>query len=278
MGLRLWRSRLADVLTGVILVGLCMLMLIPFFWMLSTSLKQAVEVYRVPIQWIPSSPQWQNYPEGLARRDFGRYFLNSAIVAGTVTASTLFFASLAGFGLAKYDFIGRNVIFIGILSTLMIPFQVIMIPVFLLVRDLGWLDTYTGLIVPQAMTAFGVFLVRQYVITLPDSLLDAARIDGASEPGIFFRIVLPLCKPVLSVLAIFTFRSSWDSLLWPLIVISTDRLRTLPLGLSMFISDYDIEDHLMMAVAVAASMPVFILFMLAQRYFTEGIAISGMKG
>ena len=156
MGLRLWRSRLADVLTGVILVGLCMLMLIPFFWMLSTSLKQAVEVYRVPIQWIPSSPQWQNYPEGLARRDFGRYFLNSAIVAGTVTASTLF-SPLWPVLDYYYDFIGRNVIFIGILSTLMIPFQVIMIPVFLLVRDLGWLDTYTGLIVPQAMTAFGVF-------------------------------------------------------------------------------------------------------------------------
>lgn len=278
MDLMRWRSHLADILTGVFLIGLCLLMLIPFFWMISTSLKQAVEVFRVPIQWIPETPQWQNYPEGLARRDFGRYFLNSTVVAVTVTASTLFFASLAGFGLAKYDFLGRNVIFVGILSTLMIPFQVIMIPVFLLVRDLGWLDTYTGLIVPQAMTAFGVFLVRQYVITLPDSLLDAARIDGASEPGIFFRIILPLCKPVLSVLAIFTFRSSWDSLLWPLIVISTDRLRTLPLGLSMFISDYDIEDHLMMAVAVAASLPVFILFMAAQKYFTEGIAISGMKG
>ena len=116
------------------------------------------------------------------------------------------------------------------------------------------------------------------MITLPDSLLDAARIDGASEPGIFFRIALPLCKPVLSVLAIFTFRSSWDSLLWPLIVVSTDRLRTLPLGLSMFITDYDIEEHWMMAVAVSASLPVFILFMLAQKHFTEGIAISGMKG
>lgn len=276
--MKLRRLKIADFLTGAFLIGLCLLILIPFFWMLSTSLKESVEVYRVPIRWIPRNPQWQNYPIGLARRNFGRYFINSTIVAITVTASTLFFASLAGFGLAKYDFLGRDLIFIGILSTLMIPFQVIMIPVFLLVRDLGWLDSYTGLIVPQALTAFGVFLVRQYIITLPDSLLDAARIDGASEPGIFFRIALPLCKPVLSVLAIFTFRSSWDSLLWPLIVISTDRLRTLPLGLSMFITDYDIEEHWMMAVAVSASLPVFILFMLAQKHFTEGIAISGMKG
>lgn len=154
----------------------------------------------------------------------------------------------------------------------------LLIPVFLLVRELGWLDSYTGLIVPQALTAFGVFLVRQHVITLPDSLLEAARIDGASEPGIFFRIILPLCKPVLSVLAIFTFRGSWDSLLWPLIVVSTDSLRTLPLGLSMFISDYDIEEHLMMAVAVVASIPIFLLYTFAQKYFTEGISLSGMKG
>jgi multiple sugar transport system permease protein len=276
--LRLQRLKIADILTGIFLIGLCLLILIPFIWMLSTSLKESVEVFRIPIQWIPRSPQWQNYPRGLARRNFGRYFFNSTVVAITVTTTTLFFASLAGFGLAKYDFFGRNAIFIGILSTLMIPFQVIMIPVFLLVRDLGWLDSYVGLMVPQALTAFGVFLVRQYMITLPDSLLDAARIDGASEPGIFFRIALPLCKPVLSVLAIFTFRSSWDSLLWPLIVVSTDRLRTLPLGLSMFITDYDIEEHWMMAVAVSASLPVFILFMLAQKHFTEGIAISGMKG
>ncbi len=276
--MKLSRFTLADALTGIFLLGLSFLVLLPFFWMLSTSLKEAADVFRVPIQWIPADPQWQNYPEGWARRDFTQYFLNSAFVAIAVTACTLLFSSLAGFGLAKYNFPGKKVLFILILSTLMVPFQVIMIPVFLLVRDLGWLDSYLGLIVPQALTAFGVFLVRQYLVTLPDSLLDAARIDGASEPLIFTAIVLPMCKPVLSVLAIFTFRSNWDSLLWPLIVVSMNRLRTLPLGLSMFISDYDIEEHLMMAVAVAASIPVFLLFLAAQKHFTKGISLSGMKG
>lgn len=275
---RLTGQTVLELLGWILLIGIAILVLVPFVWMISTSLKPMGHAFRVPIEWIPSNPLWENYPIGLSRRPFGRYFFNSAFVGISVTFLTLFLGSLAGFGLAKYRFRGQQVIFTLILATLMLPFQVIMIPVFLLVRDLGWLDSYTGLIIPEALTAFAVFLTRQYILTIPDAMLDAARVDGASEWKIYSSVILPMCKPILAVLAIFTFRSNWDSLLWPLIAISTDSMRTLPLGLSMFITDYDIEENLMMAVAVVASLPVFVVFLFAQKHFTQGITLSGIKG
>lgn len=267
-----------ETMAYIIILAVSFVVVIPFFWMLSTSFKEAAEVFRVPIEWIPRTLNWENYPEAMTRRNFGVYFYNSVIVSVTVTTIHLLLASLAGFSLAKYEYFGKRIIFIGILATFMIPFQVVMIPMFLLVRDLGLLDSLTGIIAPQVLTAFGVFLIRQHLLTIPDSLLEAARMDGASEFYIYKSIIIPLSKPVLAVLAIFVFRSSWDNLLWPLIVVSQDSLRTLPLGLNMFIAEYDIQENLMMAASVIASLPIFAIFVFAQKYFTRGISLSGMKG
>lgn len=252
--------------------------LFPLIWMILTSLKTQAEVFAFPLQWLPKVPQWRNYPKALASAPFGVFFFNSTLVGMAVTSCTLFFCSLAGYGFAKFSFPGRDVLFFFILSTMMIPFQVIMIPLFLLTVRLGWLDSYLGLIVPGALTAFGVFLMRQFSLTIPDDYLDAARIDGCSELRIWWSIILPLSKPSLSALAILTFLSSWNELLWPMIITSKEVLRTLPLGLAMFETEYMTDYCLLMAASMIASIPVLALFLIFQKEFIEGIVMSGIKG
>jgi ABC-type glycerol-3-phosphate transport system permease component len=190
---------------------------------------------------------------------------------------SILIASLAGFSLAKYNYFGKNFVFVAILATMMLPVQVILIPLFLVVKDLGWLDSYRGLIIPQALTAFAIFLMRQHILTIPDDYIDAARIDGSSELNILWRVVLPMSKPVISAVAVFSFLGSWDSFLWPMVVITKGSLRTIPLGISLFFTEYSTQYNQALAVAIMVMIPVLILYTILQNQFVEGMTRSGLK-
>lgn len=262
--------------TALVIGGL--LMVFPVVWMVSSSLKLPDKIFSIPIQIIPNPIRFQNYLEAAELAPLDRYFFNSVFVGLSITIISLFFCTLAGYGFAKYHFWGRGVLFIAVLSTLMIPFQVIMIPLFVIVRDFGWLNTYAGLIIPACISAFGVFLMRQYILTIPNELLDAARIDGASEPGIFWHVILPLCKAPMTALGIFTFLDSWNNLLWPLIIISKVELRPLALGLTEYQTVHGTQYQYLMAAATLATIPILILFVFMQRQFIRGVLLSGLKG
>ncbi len=252
-------------------------MVLPLIWMVTTSFKDEDSVFTIPIQWIPVPFHPENYARAYGFVPWAQYYFNSVFVAISHVVLALVFCSLAGFGFARYRFPGRTICFVVVLSTLMIPFQVIMVPLFIVTKQLGWLNTYAGLIIPGAVGAFGIFMMRQFMLTLPDELFAAARIDGASEPGLFWSIAMPLAKPALAALAIFTFTGSWDSLLWPLIVTTKVNLRTLPLGLALFNSEYGNDYTGLMAATTAATVPVILLFVLLQKQFVEGIVMTGLK-
>jgi ABC-type glycerol-3-phosphate transport system permease component len=251
--------------------------LLPILWMISTSLKPLNRVFDLPIQWIPRPPQWHNYPDAWRQFPFARYFVNSFIVSASVTVLNVFLAGLAGYSLAKYRYFGQRALFIAILSTLMLPIEVLMVPTFLIVKALSWLNTYQGLIIPMVADAFGVFLMRQFMLGLPDSLVEAARIDGAGELGTYFRIVVPLIWPAVLTLAIFTWRETWDAFVWPFIIISEDSLRTVPIGLQRFQEQYVTTYNSVMAISTIAIIPMVLLFFFFQRSFIRGIALSGLK-
>ncbi len=255
-----------------------LVMILPLIWMITTSVKDEQAVFSFPIQWIPTPLHPDNYARAYNFVPWAQYYLNSIFVALSHVVLALTFCSLAGFGFAKYRFPGRTVCFVVVLSTLMIPFQVIIVPLFIVTKQLGWLNTYAGLIIPGAVGAFGIFLMRQFLTTLPDELFAAARIDGASELRLFWGIAMPLSRPALAALAIFTFTGSWDSLLWPLIVTTKVSLRTLPLGLALFNSEYGNDYTGLMAATTAATVPVVLLFALLQKQFVQGIVMTGLKG
>jgi len=263
-------------LTTLTILGIGV-MLLPYFWMVSSSLKTGAEVFELPIRWIPQVPQWQNFRDALSRGSFGTYFYNSGVVAVAVTAANVLLCSLAGYGLAKFPFPYRELSFRVILSTLMLPLEIVLVPTFLVVQQLGMVNTYGGLIVPLAVDAFGIFLMRQFIRDLPDSLIEAARLDGCSELGIFFRIILPNCKPALGALALLSFRDNWDQFLWPYIIASSDRLKTFPLGLAQMEGIDSAAYHEIMALAMLGMIPTALLFLLFQRAFVRGIALSGLK-
>ncbi len=272
------RRNSAFYVLGVLLVvGWGVVQLAPILWMISTSLKPLNRVFDLPIQWIPRPPLWHNYPDAWNEFPFARYFLNSFIVSGSVTVLNVFFAGLAGYSLAKYRYFGQRALFIAILSTLMLPIEVLMVPTFLIVKSLGWLNTYQGLIIPVVADAFGIFLMRQFMLGLPDSLVEAARIDGAGELGTYFRIVVPLIWPAVLTLAIFTWRETWDAFVWPYIIISDDSLRTVPIGLQRFQEQYVTTYNSVMAISTIAMVPMVLLFFFFQRAFIRGIALSGLK-
>jgi ABC-type glycerol-3-phosphate transport system permease component len=252
-------------------------MLVPILWMVSTSLKPLGGVFKLPVEWWPADPQWQNYAAAWEQYPFGRYFLNSTVVAVLTTVLNVLLSALAGYALAKYEFYGKRAIFLAILATLMLPIEVLMVPTFLVVRNLGWLDTYQAMIIPAAANAFGVFLMRQTMLHVPDALLDAARIDGASELRILFQIVMPLLWPATFTLALLEFRESWDSFVWPLIVVSQDQLRTVSIGLSLFQQENMTNYSQLMAMSTVAMLPMLILFFFFQRSFIQGIAGTGIK-
>ncbi len=270
-------DRLVAIGSYAALVFVAILALTPILWMLSTSLKTPGDVFDLPIDWIPENPRFQNYVDAYGRLDFTRYFMNSTIVAGAATVLHVLLASFAGYGLAKYRFAGRQLLLVAILATLMLPLEVIMIPLFLTVKDLGWLDTYQGMIVPVLADAFGVFLMRQYFLSLPNSLLEAARLDGAGHIRTFFTIAVPLSWPAIVTLAIFIFRETWDDFLWPLLVVSSSDMRTVPLGVRSFESAELSNFPQIMAISSLASIPLVLLFLVFQRAFIRGIAMSGLR-
>ena len=250
-------------------------MLFPFVWMVLTSLKPFQEVFSLNL--LPSNPTLANYVQLFSRTLFPRWFLNSTIVAAITVASVLFFDSLVGYTLAKLPFPGKNVVFVLILSTLFVPTEMLVLPWYQMSAQYGWLDTYWGILFPGIMTAFGVFLMRQAFATLPDELLDAGRIDGLSEFGIFLRIALPLVKPSLAALAILTFIGNWNAYLWPLIVSESREMYTLPVGLSLFSGEVGAQWNLITAGSAVAVIPMMIVFIIFQRHILEGVVRSGLK-
>jgi multiple sugar transport system permease protein len=254
------------------------LILLPFAYMLSTSFKSTGEVFKTPIQWIPNDLKWDNYQTPLREHPIGRYFKNSLFVGVSVTLLNLLTCSLAGYSFAKFRYPGRNLLFGIVLATLMIPLASLIVPLFMVVKSLGMVDTYWGLIIPAGTSAFGIFLMRQHMMTIPDDMLDAARIDGSSEPRIFLGIVLPMSRAALASLAIFIFMWNWDSFFWPLLVATDEAHRTLPLGIALFESSYGTNYPQLMAVAFLAMLPVLIVFLVLQRSFIEAMTNVSVKG
>lgn len=262
----------------LLVYGLAVTMLFPFVWMVTTSLKPEAEVFAWPPRLIPWPPNWENYQQAWAIAPFGRYFFNTALVAITVTGVSLFLNSLAAYAFSRLRFRGRDVLFMLLLATMMIPFQVTMIPTFLTLERLGWLDSYLGLTVPGFAGAFGIFMLRQFMLAIPEDLLDAARMDGASEFRVFGQIVLPLSKPALATLATFTFMGAWNDFILPLMVVKSDEMRTLTLAVAALSSGlYVMSFPLMMAAATFVILPVLIVFLFAQRFFTRSIMLGGFK-
>lgn len=262
----------------VVLTG-AFTMLLPFLWMILTSLKTDQNVFTIPVTWLPEEFQWGNYLKAWEIADFSRYIFNSLFVTTIIMIFSLLFNSMAGYAFAKYRFRAREPLFLLLLSTMMIPGQVTMIPVYLILEQLGFLDSYFGLIVPGLATAFGIFIMRQFMLSIPDDFIDAARIDGASEARIFFQIILPISKPAISALGIFTFVGAWNDFLFPLLVISSDSMKTLPLAIASLAAGQYVQSWpLLMAAATFITLPVIVVFFIGQRYFIEGIAMTGIKG
>jgi multiple sugar transport system permease protein len=253
-------------------------LLFPFFWMLSTAARPANEVLsKIPVL-IPKHITIQPFILAWKSVNFSRYYLNSVIVAVTSVCTATFFCSLGGYGFAKYIFFGKEFFFTAILVTLMVPWSNIVIPLYIMTRTAGLLDTHAGIIIPQMMTGFALFMMRQFISTVPDELIEAARIDGASEFFVYFNIILPLVKSALATVAIITFMWSWDAFLWPLIVISSDNMRTVPLGLASFSEEEGlIRYNQLMAAAAISMIPVVTVFVVLQRYIVRGIVMSGLK-
>ena len=234
----------------------------------------------MPPPLVPEAPQWQNYVRVTEVVDLARAYFNSILVTALTVLGILFTSSLAGFAFAKYQFPGRNLLFAMILATMMIPFFVILIPVFYVVKQFGWTNNYAGLIMPGLVSAYGIFMMRQFILTLPDELLDAARIDGANEFRIYWQIILPLTGPALATLGVFNMISVWNSFLWPLLIAQSPDLYTVPLALNS-LRTFGMEAqvlNLQMAGTVASVIPTLVVFMFLQRYFTQGIALTGLKG
>jgi multiple sugar transport system permease protein len=287
----------------VVLVVGAIVFIAPFAWLVSASFQSLDQIFSQPPHWIPAHPTDAGYRQFLnlghlsnAQRGQGtgdwKWFANSAFVATSVTVLQTFFNALAAYVFAKRDFPGRNAIFMLFLATMMVPGQVTLIPNYIITKHIplfggndilgngghGWLDSYWGLIMPGTVSAFGIFLLRQYMLSIPDELLDAARIDGANEFRIFWRIVLPLCAPALAASAIFTFQAAWEDFLWPLIIISSPDRYTAPLGLALFVVKNQTSWNLLFAGSVISTLPMVLIFVIFQRRFIKGIALTGIKG
>lgn len=254
-------------------------MIVPFVWMLLSSFKAQAELALVPPTWLPQAPTLDNYTRLFSSFSFPLYFMNSVILAVSITALNLLFCSMLGYALAKIKFVGKNSLFLLVMATLMIPSAVTLIPLFVVMSQLNLVNTLLAVILPECAQAFGVFLMRQFMLGIPDELLDAGRVDGANEFFLFWRIVLPLCKPALATLAILAFLGSWNDFLWPLVVLNSDQNYNLPVALATFaIGQHGTDNGLLLAGAVVVVTPVIIIFLLLQRYFTQGIAMTGLKG
>jgi len=270
-------KRVATILVHGALVAASALTLLPLLWMISASLMPTGEASAVPPRWLPSTPTLAHYRELFTRLDLARAFLNSLGIAVVTTVVSVTLNALAGYGFARFRFAGRDRIFALLLLALVIPGQLGMLPLFLMLRTLGLVNTYLGVLIPGLASIFGIFLVRQYALGIPESVLAAARIDGAGELRLFWSIVVPLCRPVLVSLAIFTFMGTWNDFLWPLIVLSDTRLQTLPVALANLLGEHVQDTELMMAGAVLTVLPVIAVFLALQRSYIEGIATGSVK-
>ena len=271
-------QRLASAIVNGLLIGLSILSLAPLLWMLSVSLMQPGEASAFPPPLLPAAPTLANYHELFARAGMGRYLFNSFAIASVTTLLSLLFNVLAGYAFAKLRFAGREKVFALLIGAMVIPGQVAMMPLFLMLKQMGLVNTYAGAIVPGMAGIFGIFLVRQYARTLPDELLEAARIDGAGEFRIFWQIVVPALKPILVTLAIFSFLGSWNDFMWPLIVLGDSQLHTLPVALASLSREHVQDNELMMAGSVVTVLPVLTLFLVLQRYYLQGLMMGSVKG
>jgi ABC-type glycerol-3-phosphate transport system permease component len=260
-----------------VLIFFSLIIFIPFVWGVLSSFKTKDELSAIPATILPETFAWENYRHVVSTGFFFRDNFNSFIIASVSTALTILICSLAGYGLTKFRFKGQNAIFIIFLGTMMIPVQTTMIPVFILTSRMGMLNTYRGIILPLLANAYGIFLMRQFMLTIPDALIEASRIDGCPEFKIFFRIAVPLAKPAIGTLSILTFLGGWNSFLWPLILLSKSEMSTVQIGLRRFQGEYSSQGNYIMAAAILAVIPVAIVFVLFQRYIVEGISTSGLK-
>jgi ABC-type glycerol-3-phosphate transport system permease component len=278
---RRWRRRMQLVLWLLVILTGAVVIMIPLAWMISTSLKRAGDVYLYPPVWLPAPPQWGNYAEVLAVADFGRYFLNSALVSGLTVVGSVLSSALAGYSFARLRSPGRSLIFLILLSTLMLPGTVTIVPTFVVFQRLGWLNTFYPLIVPAFFgNAFYIFLMRQFFMTIPLDLEDAGRIDGANSFQLFGRVMLPLATPALVTVAIFSFIGSWNDFFYPLIYLNSSDMYTVALGVANFQGSTRVgpQMQLLMAASFMATAPVLVVFFLAQRFFIRGIVFTGIKG
>lgn len=262
---------------AIVLTVMVVFTLTPLIFMFAASVMTNNQILKMPFNWFPKPFNFSNFLKALRGNDgswiFPRNMLNSLIVSLSVAITTVVLASLTGYGLAKFKFKGRHAVFLLIMATMMIPFEAIMIPLYMVARGLGIQNSYMGLILPFLVSAFGIFQMRQYLITFPSEFLDAARVDGMGEFAIFWKIVFPNCTPVIATLAIISFRGQWDNLLWPLLVIQSEKMKTIPLYISKFTEEKATDEGSMMAVAVLASIPMFILFFSLMKYFIGGSSV-----
>ena len=262
----------------VVLLVIGLTMLVPFFWTLSSSLKYDREIFEYPIKWIPEVLRWSNYEEVWTRVNFLTYYLNTIKLSLIVTIGQVVTCSLAAYSFAKMDYPGRDKIFLCYLATMMVPWHAIMIPQFIIIKNLGFYDSHWSIILMNLFSAFGVFLLRQFMLGIPMELSEAARIDGCGELKIYSQIIMPMCKPGLAILVVFTFNFMWNDYMGPMIYLNTDKLKTIQIGLAAFRTEYGAEYGLIMAGTVCSLLPMVLIYCVAQKYLIEGIAFSGLKG
>jgi len=270
--------KVKHILSRIFLVLGAFLFAVPFLWMVLTSLKPLADIYAMPLSLFGTRIAWSNYADAWTFLPFGRFLFNSLFVSSTVMVLAVLTSSLAAYAFARISWKGRDLVFLLYLGTLMIPAQVTVIPLYLLMNMLGWRGTYLGLILPVSFTAFGTFLLRQFFLTIPYELEESGRIDGCSTFMLYSRIIMPMSKPALATLAIFTFIGQWKNFLWPLIIVSRDELKTITLGLQMFVGQYATDWSVLMAAATMAIVPSILMFVFFQRYLVSGIALTGMGG
>jgi multiple sugar transport system permease protein len=272
-----WRASPRNlVIHGFLLISVA-LVLLPYYLMVVTSIKPLREVFTDPFTWIPSRLAWENYVDAWTHAPFGRYFVNSTIISVTETFGVLITSALAGYAFARMRFYGREVLFILFLGTLMVPGEVQLVPNYITITRLGWLNTYQALIVPFLASVFGIFFMRQAFATIPQELQDAATVDGASHLTFLWRVVAPLSKPAFVTVALLTFLASWNALTWPLIITTTPEMRPIMVGLLSFAGEWGTQPRLLMAAATFSAVPLLVLFFILQRYFIQGIARAGLK-
>ena len=279
---QMWRYRLSHFtkrffLYAVLIAG-ALIMIAPFVWMLSSSLKAPHEISLKYIKWLPETPQWQNYKIAWEAAPFSTYFRNSFFIAAVCMLIEVVFSSLAAYAFAKMNFFGKNVLFVLFLGTMMIPGEVMLIPNYITMVNFGWIDTYYALIIPWTVSVFSIFLLRQFFMSIPHELFEAALLDGCGKFKYLITVMLPLSKPALATVMLFKFIGSWNAFLWVLIMTNTPSMRTIPVGLPYFVSDVGAQYNYLMAASTFAMAPILILFLLLQKQFIQGIARTGLKG